>query len=384
MQRILIKLTTALTLIATCTYIATYSSVGLMGKRIFPDDQHVVIPPKTPLRKIAKILKDDGIIKSETSFILSIILTGSLGKIKAGEYLIPKNTTPLNMAEIFGSGKTVNRKFTVIEGTSVAKIVQDLQENNILSGNITDIPPEGFVLPDTYIYVYHDNRQELLNKMVAAMKTFLIKHWSPNMVLTGIKNVNNLLTMASVVEKETGIASERSQIAGVFFNRLKLNMPLQSDPTVIYAMTLGKTKLDRALTRNDLETVDSPYNTYRYRGLPPTPIACPGRDAILAVLKPAQTDALYFVANGTGGHSFAANLIDHNNNVAVWRQIQRQGQIVAPTDGPATTVNEEITAPSTNEVVSLPNYQQQRLKVKRPKKASLKQIGLKTYRKKKK
>ncbi|MDP2194156.1 MAG: endolytic transglycosylase MltG, partial [Alphaproteobacteria bacterium] len=184
---------------------------------------------------------------------------------------------------------------------------------------IENVPPEGFVLPETYAYVYGESRQKILDRMKLSMDRFLASVQELVINHSYIQTPYELLTLASLVEKETGIASERPLIAGVFLNRLKLGMPLQCDPTVIYGITYGD-KLERALTRQDLKT-DTPYNTYTRKGLPQGPIACPGRSAILAVLYPQVSNYLYFVASGTGGHRFAESLSEHNKNVVLWRKV---------------------------------------------------------------
>lgn len=325
MRTVLFRLSFVFVLFFSTALFIGFGPSGLFQSLPIQEDTTIVIPPKTPLRKIAHILATEHVIKNEFTFIASAVLAGALGKIKAGEYLVPKESTSFTLATLLASGKTVIRKFTVVEGSTVAKVIHDLNENSVLMGEITDIPPEGFIMPETYTYVYHDSRQEVLNRMVHEMKKFLVKVWKTELTQKGIPSVTALLTLASVVEKETGVASERAQVAGVFMNRLRLNMPLQSDPTVIYALTAGATKLDRLLSRDDL-AVASPYNTYKNRGLPPGPIACPGKASIMAVINPAPTNALYFVANGTGGHSFADSLATHNQNVNTWRKIQRESQ----------------------------------------------------------
>ena len=187
------------------------------------------------------------------------------------------------------------------------------------------MPPEGSLLPETYHFERNEDRNALIARMTAAMDATLAELWAGRADDLPLDTPEEALVLASIVEKETGIASERPHIAGVFVNRLDRGMPLQSDPTVIYALTLGEGPLDRLLTRADLKT-DSPYNTYVVPGLPPGPIANPGRDAIAAVLQPLETKDLYFVADGTGGHAFAETLAQHNRNVAAWRAIRDQAE----------------------------------------------------------
>jgi len=197
-----------------------------------------------------------------------------------------------------------------------------LSKTEGLVGTVVAPIKEGELLPETYYFSFGDNRNALAKRMLDGMENALITLWagrSPNLPLA---NIEEALVLASIVEKETGHAAERARVAGVFINRLRLKMRLQSDPTVSYGLTQGREDLGRALTRNDLKT-PSPYNTYIINGLPPGPIANPGRAALEAVLHPADTDELYFVADGSGGHAFARNLVEHNRNVAKWRKFQK-------------------------------------------------------------
>lgn len=296
---------------------------GILHSRFIGDDRFIVIPYGSSLQEIGQLLDREN-ISSANSFMLATVLSGNRGKLKAGEYAVPTNVSPLQLAELIASGKTVTRKFTVVEGVSVAQIIQSLQENPVLKGEITRIPQEGHLMPDTYLYFYGDQRQVILDKMEKSMHTFLESLGDVYQQNPVIQNKKDLLTLASLVEKETALGAERPLVSSVYLNRLKINMPLQCDPTVIYAITQGK-KLDRPLSKADLQ-IDSPYNTYRVKGLPQGPIACPGKESILAVLNPQPTQALYFVANGQGGHQFANNLNDHNVNVREWRSIQKQSR----------------------------------------------------------
>ena len=218
------------------------------------------------------------------------------------------------------SGKTVVRRLTVPEGMTAAQLIQQLLTMEGLEGGIGRWPEDGALLPDTYNYSYGDSRQSILQRMAEAMDAYMQQRWSersPSLVRTP----REALTLASIVEKETAIAAERPQIAAVFLNRLKRGMRLQSDPTVVYGLTRGTGGLGRALSRTDLQS-DSPFNTYIVQGLPPAPICNPGRASIDAVLFPAKTSDLYFVADGSGGHVFAETLEEHNRNVARWRKIR--------------------------------------------------------------
>jgi len=212
---------------------------------------------------------------------------------------------------------------TLAEGLTSYQIVQKLIAHPELHGEITEIPPEGSLLPDTYRFGREDTRQDIIDRMQAAHKKFIAKVWEtrdPEIVVT---TPEEAVILASIVEKETGRADERPLIASVFENRLRKNMRLQSDPTIIYGLVGGKGALDHPIQQDELDR-ETGYNTYKINGLPPTPIANPGRAAIEAVLRPAKTKDLYFVADGTGGHVFATSLEEHNKNVFKWRKVERE------------------------------------------------------------
>jgi UPF0755 protein len=212
---------------------------------------------------------------------------------------------------------------TLAEGLTSEQIVQKLLAHPELHGDINDVPPEGSLLPDTYKFGSHDKRQDIIERMQAAQAKFLAKVWESRDPDLPISTPEEAVILASIVEKETSRADERPRIARVFENRLKKKMRLQSDPTIIYGLVGGKGALDHPITQEELDR-DTGYNTYKINGLPPTPIGNPGRASIEAVLKPAKTSDLYFVADGTGGHAFAASLEEHNKNVAKWRAIERE------------------------------------------------------------
>ena len=222
------------------------------------------------------------------------------------------------------------RRLTVAEGLTVAEVFRLLAETEGLTGELPEPPPEGSLLPETYFYALGDDREEIVRRMRRGMRELLDELWSSRPEDLVLEDRGDLVTLASIVDKETGLADERSTVAAVFLNRLRLGMRLQSDPTVIYGLTEGNGPLDRPLTRRDWRH-DSPYNTYQIDGLPPGPIGNPGRAALEAVLQPDDVDYLYFVADGTGGHAFGRTLEEHNRNVAKWRQIKNGRQ-----SGPAT------------------------------------------------
>jgi len=282
----------------------------------------VLIDPGLGVSAIAQRLKAAGVTHQPLVFRIWARLTEAHTKLRAGEYDLPARVSAVQVLDILKGGKTVVRRLTLAEGLSVTEALMVIQDAEGLQGDITDIPDEGGLLPETYYYSWGGSRNALIGRMADDMEAALSQLWaerSENFILTSPKSV---LILASIVEKETAVAAERPKIAAVFLNRLKKGMRLQSDPTVVYALTDGSGALGRALTRGDLK-IDSPFNTYRVRGLPPTPIANPGRDAIRAVIHPAETSALYFVADGTGGHVFAKTLKEHNRNVRRWRKIKR-------------------------------------------------------------
>jgi UPF0755 protein len=220
------------------------------------------------------------------------------------------------------SGKTYPRKLTIPEGLMSSEIASLVNTAETMSG-IANAPPEGSVLPETYVYSYGDDRSALIDRMRRERQDVLGVLWQARDPAVPLKTPEEAVTLASIVEKETGLAAERPRIAGVFYNRLKIGMPLQSDPTVAYAVTEGKKDLGHGLTKSELQN-PSPYNTYLHAGLPPGPVANPGREALKAVLHPESHAYLYFVADGSGGHAFSASLAEHNRKVENWRKIEKQ------------------------------------------------------------
>jgi UPF0755 protein len=286
----------------------------------------VVIPKGEGVSAIAERLERDGVIADRRIFMTSILyfmyLKGQ-GSLKAGEYEFRKYATMRSVLDTLVEGKSIEHKVTLAEGLTSYQIVQKLLVHPELKGEITEVPPEGSLLPDTYRFGRNDTRQDIIERMQAAHKKFLAKVWEtrdPEIVVT---TPEEAMILASIVEKETGRADERPLIASVFQNRLRKNMRLQSDPTIIYGLVGGKAVLDHPIQQDEVDR-ETAYNTYKISGLPPTPIANPGRASIEAVLRPAKTKDLYFVADGTGGHVFAPSLDEHNRNVAKWRRVERE------------------------------------------------------------
>jgi UPF0755 protein len=286
-------------------------------------DSAVVIPRGSGLEAISLALSDADVIDRPLLFVAMAKVTGANRGLKAGEYAFPAHVSIAEALRILQSGKTVVRRFTVPEGLTSSQIVTLLREEPALSGEIKDEPAEGSLLPETYHYSWGDSRTDLLKRMQAAMQTAIKTAWDKRSLSLPIDNPKQAMVLASIVEKETSVPQERARVAGVFINRLIANMRLQSDPTVVYALTQGTGSLGRPLNRADWK-YESPYNTYLVDGLPPAPIANPGKASIEAVMNPEQHDFVYFVADGSGGHAFARTLAEHNRNVAHWRDVMKQ------------------------------------------------------------
>ena len=238
-------------------------------------------------------------------------------RLKAGEYLFEPKMSLKDILEKLTSGKVIMHKLTLPEGLTSAQMLALIDKNELLSGKITQSVSEGELFPETYAFAKGESKNEIIKKAKKQMQKNLNKVWQQRNPDIIIRNKEELLIMASLIEKETGVNAERTKVASVFYNRLNINMPLQTDPTVIYALTYGQTDLGRSLTRKDLN-FDSPYNTYLYKGLPPTPICNPGLKALQAAANPEQTPYFYFVADGNGGHRFATTLNEHNQNIRLW------------------------------------------------------------------
>ena len=282
------------------------------------DERTVVLPQGSSAFDIADLLEEAGVIDDPLLFIAGLWIEDKQHSLKAGEYLFEALVTPRGAMEKLVAGDTVLHRFTVPEGMTSAEVAAALNAVPWLVGEIEPVPPEGSLLPETYHYELGDSRAGMIERMKHAMARVLDELWQARDPAVALDDAEQVVVLASIVEKETAVADERPKIAGVFLNRLRQDMRLQSDVTVIYALTGGERPLGRSLSRADLR-VESPYNTYRNGGLPPGPIANPGRASLAAVLNPAETNALYFVADGSGGHAFAETLDEHNRNVARWR-----------------------------------------------------------------
>jgi len=285
-------------------------------------DATVVIDNGTSVTGIGRQLEEAGVVEDYRLFALGVHLFSSGRPLRAGEYKFGAGMSEEQVMRMMLSGATVARRITVPEGYTTAQILRLVSAAEGLVGDLPpDIPGEGHLLPETYFYTRGETRFTMINRMADAMQQAVQKLWDQRAAGLPYDSAEKALALASIVEKETSSPTERAHIAGVFVNRLRMGMPLQSDPTVIYAVTNGSGPLGRAISSADLQ-VKSPYNSYLYKGLPPGPICNPGLAAIQAVLHPLATKDIYFVADGTGGHAFAATLADHNKNVAAWRKIE--------------------------------------------------------------
>jgi UPF0755 protein len=280
----------------------------------------VLIPQGATLSQAATELEKAGAIRSARQFVLLSRVFGGGRQIKAGEYRLLAGESQSDILKDLQGGKTLQRKITVAEGVPSILVHEALMRADGLSGNIA-VPVEGSVLPDTYAFNRGETRAAVLARMQKAMTEYLAAAWARRKPGIAVATPTEAVTLASIVEKETGKPEERRTVAAVYSNRLRVGMPLQADPTIIYPITKGK-PLGRRILQSEVRAKNA-YNTYAMTGLPAGPIANPGRESIDAVLDPAQSSALYFVADGTGGHVFADTLEQHNANVQKWYAIRR-------------------------------------------------------------
>lgn len=284
-----------------------------------------LVKPNTGVAEIAEQLERRGLISDSRIFRLGVRAYGHDASLKAGEYEIQSGASMREIMKLLESGKSVLASLTIPEGMTVEQAFQRIAEHEALSGDMpADLPPEGSLVADTQRFTRGSTRQQIIDKMLADQSTLVESIWNRRVTGLPFANINEFVTLASIVEKETGRGDERSRVAAVFINRLNKGMRLQSDPTILYGLFGGKGRpADRPIYQSDIDK-PTPYNTYVINGLPPTPIANPGRAALEAVANPSKTNDLYFVADGTGGHVFATTLEVHNENVARWRAVQRK------------------------------------------------------------
>ncbi|MCW3473138.1 endolytic transglycosylase MltG [Limobrevibacterium gyesilva] len=278
--------------------------------------RNVVVPRGSPA-DVAQTLHAAGVIADIRAFRIAGLLTRGEGPLRAAEFAFPASASLRQVLTVLRTARPVQHWLTIPEGLTAAQIALLLDRAEAMTGP-APVPDEGALLPESYAYEYGASRAAVVERAAGAMRRTLGQIWAERAEDLPLATPHELLTLASIVERETARAEERPRVAAVFLNRLKRGMKLQSDPTVAYAVSGGMGTIERALTRADLDQAN-PYNTYRVPGLPPGPIGSPGVAALQAVARPARTDELYFVADGTGGHAFARTLEEHNRNVARWR-----------------------------------------------------------------
>lgn len=283
----------------------------------------VLLPRGLSLSAIADKLEREQTVSNAFLFEVIVRLMRIADALKAGEYAIPARASMADIVKMLHDGKSILHKLTVPEGLTSFQVVQLIKAHPVLTGETPPVPEEGALLPETYLFERGTDRAELLVRMAAAKQTLLQELWPKRAKNLPLATPYQAQILASIVEKETGVPQERPRVAAVFINRLRKPMRLQSDPTVIYGVTGGKGPLGRPLRQSELDR-PTPYNTYQIDGLPPTPIANPGRASLEAVLNPPATKDLYFVADGTGGHTFSATLDGHLKNVQKWRRFQHE------------------------------------------------------------
>lgn len=298
------------------------------------DQTVVALPSGSGVAAIGARLKQSGVIRSADLFRVAVSLTGADRRLRAGEYEVPSRASLATVVNLLVDGKVVRHYVTLPEGWSSAQAVDILMRNEVLTGEI-ETPPEGSLWPETYEVMRGDTRASVIARMKRARDDRLAALWAERSPDTIVRTPEEAVILASVVEKETAVAAERPRVAGVFTNRLRQGMRLESDPTIVYGITQGR-PLGRGIRLSELQAT-TPWNTYRIDGLPRTAIANPGEEALKAVLNPLRTDDLFFVADGTGGHAFARTYAEHLANVARWRAIERQ-KAGLPADAPPPAV----------------------------------------------
>jgi UPF0755 protein len=290
------------------------------------EQRTIAIPKGDGVIAIADRLAAEGVISNSWAFVSNYKLRGMAGAkmaaLKHGEYIFKPGASMREVLEVLGEGKSVQYKVTVPEGLTTQQIIDRLKAEETLTGDVETIPAEGAILPETYGIEKGMTRQELLDKMMAKQREVLQAAWDKRQPDLPFKTAEEALVLASVVEKETGRADERDKIAGVFVNRLRKGMRLQSDPTILYGLYGGAVQWGKPIKQSEIDAKNA-HNTYQIKGLPPTPICNPGKAAIEAAVNPAKTADLYFVADGTGGHTFSDTLKEHNQAATAWRKVEK-------------------------------------------------------------
>jgi UPF0755 protein len=293
---------------------------GWYGAANLEEETAFTVPDGATLTSVARKLEDEGLVGSADSFLLRAKILGSGDPVQRGEFALPAGASPATILDTLQHGQVIRRFVTVPEGLPSIMVYEKLMAEPLLTGPIP-IPEEGSVLPDTYDFERGEARTAVLARMQAAMKNYLAEAWSKRKPGIAVSTPDQAVTLASIVEKETAVARERRMVAGLYSNRVKQGMPLQADPTIIYPITKGK-PLGRRIRQSEIAAVNG-YNTYTMSGLPNGPITNPGRESIAAVLNPAPTSALFMVADGTGGHVFAATYAEHDANVRKWFALRK-------------------------------------------------------------
>ncbi|HKO71799.1 MAG TPA: endolytic transglycosylase MltG [Bradyrhizobium sp.] len=321
------------------------------------EEKIVNIPARAGMTDIADALQREGVIDSNRwAFIGAVFALKARSELKPGEYLFQKNASLRDVIGTIVEGKVVQHAVTIPEGLTSEQIVARLSDNDIFSGSVREIPREGTMLPETYKFPRGTSREQVIARMQQAQKRAIAEIWERRSPDLPIKSPEQLVTLASIVEKETGKSDERSRVAAVFVNRLRQKIKLQSDPTIIYGLVGGKGTLGRPIKRSEIQQ-PSPYNTYVVDGLPPGPIANPGRASLEAAANPARTRDLFFVADGTGGHAFSDTYDQHQKNVAKLRAIEKQIQndTVEPADEPPAASAPADTNPTATTTKPVPS-----------------------------
>jgi UPF0755 protein len=315
-------------------------------------DRIVNIPRGSGMRDIADILSREGVIDQPWLFIGGVLVLKAREDLKAGEYEFKAHSSMRDVVATIVEGKVVAHQVSLPEGLTSEQIVSRLRQDDVLAGDIKEIPREGSLLPDTYNFARGVTREQMVQRMQQAQQRLLHEVWDHRAPDLPLKTPEQLVVLASLVEKETGKPEERTRVAAVFVNRLKQKMKLQSDPTIIYGLVGGKGTLGRPIIKSEIEH-PTPYNTYIIDGLPPGPIANPGRAALEAAANPARTREFFFVADGTGGHAFAETYEQHQKNVARLRSIESDqkdqvpigDQLIAPAPQPSPAAGAAPAAP---------------------------------------
>lgn len=310
-----------LALFAVGALVVGVFAAGWWGSAEVEEDTTFIVSSGSTLTSVARKLEEEGLIASADAFLLRAKIFGSSDPVKAGEFLVEAGASPANILDTFQHGEAVMRFVTIPEGMPSIMVHERLMAQPLLTGTV-DVPPEGSVLPNTYDFERGESRQAVLERMQAAMQDTLAELWETKTERSVVTTPREALILAGIVEKETAKPSERRIVAGLYSNRLRQGMRLESDPTIIYPITQGR-PLGRRIRKSEIAAVNG-YNTYTMTGLPQGPITNPGRESIAAVLDPEETDALFMVADGTGGHEFNSTLEGHNLAVERWYAIRRQ------------------------------------------------------------